>query len=221
MVFLVKKFVTFLAVSALATSILTSGVYAKGNNVDTSSIQEGVEVVHENGYDVTIKTTIIEGDINEYVEKLKKEGHKIHEVKSLKSTKELALASYLQEDYYYGSGSQYSSKADATGTVWTNDLMVGLNAIGGAVKGTIYSSANVSTVTSKPKLSVTTYGAVGGTIGVIKEYTFTPSSFGTGTVPYTINSGLTGAIAYYEGYLNADFKKGTIEWQALADLKKR
>jgi len=213
-----KKIASCFTLFTLIMSLLIPTVYANSNeNLGKDDIKEGVEVIQGDGYVVTITTKIINEDIDKYVEKLRKQGHKIHAVNS---TGEVT-ASYVQEDHWYGAGEQYNPYANATGIVWTNDLMIGLNFTGGAVSGTIYSGSDDQTVSSKPTFRLTTYGAVGGTIGVIKEYTFTPSSFKTGTHPYTINSGLTGAIAYYEGSLTGDFKKAGYEWQAIAELQEK
>ncbi|MED1918473.1 hypothetical protein [Brevibacillus sp. DP1.3A] len=220
-----KKISSLFILSAFVLSAVSPSVYAKEGSVNNpisvqllqeNNIQEGVEVFDEGDVEITVTTTVIEGDINEYVEKLKGKGHNIESVNDQKS-----MAKYWQEQTWYGSGSKYSNEAKASGSVWVNDLFLGLDAIGGKIEGTIYANSGTSSVYSKPTLYVTTYGAVGGTIGVIKEYKFTPKNYTTGTQSFGINSGLTGSVAYIEGYLVGDHYLGNTEWQSMADLKKK
>lgn len=81
---------------------------------------------------------------------------------------------------------------------------------------------DVPSITMAPTLYITTYGYVGGTtLGLIKEYSYSPRNFATGNQPYGVDSNLTGAIVYIEGSLIGDHYLGNLDWQSNADLKRK
>lgn len=63
--------------------------------------------------------------------------------------------------------------------------------------------------------------AIGGSVGLIKDYKFVPTDYQKGGRSLSVDSYLTGAIAYYNLAVYGDYVKGVWEWSAVASLKSR
>jgi hypothetical protein len=56
---------------------------------------------------------------------------------------------------------------------------------------------------------------------LIKDYKFVPTDYQKGGRSLSVDSYLTGAIAYYNLAVYGDYVKGVWEWSAVASLKSR
>jgi hypothetical protein len=121
---------------------------------------------------------------------------------------------YSQEDYWYGSGQ------NSLGSVWTNSLLVGLNAIGGRFQGEVYSHSPTVGVTSTPRVELETFGLVGGTIGLLKTYKYS-KDYSSGTSTLGVAANVTGSVYLYYVNLYGDFKSGSTASTAIANIKKK
>lgn len=208
---MMKKVVPLLTLCFLVFTLMsTSIVSAK------SDLKEGVEVFNRDGYQVTITTKIVNENIDELVSNLKSQGITY----SVNRDAYYSINGYMQEDEYFGNGVAYSTNGDY-GICWTNDLFIGLDPLSGVIQGDVFAWSNDSNVSSRPRVTLTTWGMVGGTIGVVKEYTFT-GEYGSGdATSLSINEYLTGAIALTVVNVYGDHKKSNTLWTSKATLQKK
>lgn len=204
----------------LCQTILSLGLFGvlfstpsyAANNTDL--VKESTEVIQKDGWDIEITTK--EASYEEFLELQEQKNQEVFGTPIIMSR---AAYTYKQNDHLFGSGTKTVS--GLTGTVWTNDLFIGLNATSGVLQGTVYAYSSSSKVKSTPRVELTTWDAVGGTLGIVKEYVLKNSSLGTGTVTKVINQNLSGAIAYYSISLYGDHVSGTTEFTSNAQLKKK
>lgn len=218
-----KKYLSALGLSAAI--LLSSNFQASANESETidvktqkiledNEIELGTVTYEEDGWDVEVTTKL--GDINEF--KTQAGNNSINLTQNNNTVSDIGpLASAKKDDW---SGAATIDKDGIAGSVWTNKVRVSTVDTGpNSIVGDIMTYTKASGVTARPRLELSTWGLVGGSLGVIKEYKFS-GSYDSGTVTKGINQSLTGIIALYYIDLYGDFKKSKNTQTAKAKLTK-
>lgn len=204
--------------------VVASATYAvAASPLTTDEIKEGTVVIQENGYTISVTTTIIHENLDTFIKKLQANGSNVYRVGNLAGSESVDSQKsnpvWLQNNYFSGSGSAYNAASGKTGYISCKNGYIGLGFTSGQVSANLVASG--SGVYSKPRMSLTTYGGVGGTSVVARDYVFTSNDYSAGTSTFNVNSYLTGVIAYYQMAVYGDFKAGNNYWTARANLVKK